>query len=184
MGAKALTSNRHCSYRSAVHELNVRLRQAGYDLHYHNGFIQIASNPIISSEVDSPFWHAVSPGQWKNVEVDILEAIDRRDTGGRDPALYAAKALESAIKIISGELSLTHGGEKGAHNYIENLASKRAGYFIDRWEAESLKGFFSSVRNPLGHGPGDEKMPELSAQQTNWAIGFCMIWSKSLIERM
>jgi hypothetical protein len=38
--------------------------------------------------------------------------------------------------------------------------------------------------HPLGHGPGGEKMPELSQQQTSWAIENCMVWVKSLILRM
>lgn len=114
----------------------------------------------------------------------MKEAVDLRDSGGRDPAWYAAKALESAIKIISTEKGWTHGTEKGAHNFIDNLASKRANEFIAKWEAEILKQFFTSVRNPFGHGAGSDKLPELSDQQTNWAIEFCMSWTKSLVERI
>jgi hypothetical protein len=112
----------------------------------------------------------------------MKEAIDRRDTGGRDPALYAARALESTIKIICGAKGWTHGGEKGAHNYIDNLASKRAGYLVG-WEAEFLKAYFTKIRNPLGHGPGDQPMPVLSAEQTTFAIEAAMVWIKSLIAR-
>ena len=36
----------------------------------------------------------------------------------------------------------------------------------------------------VGHGPGDEPMPELSPQQTDWAIEFCMSWTKSLIKQL
>ena len=52
------------------------------------------------------------------------------------------------------------------------------------WEALSLKDFFTRVRNPLGHGPGDAPMLVLTPQQTNWAIEFCMSWIKSLVQRM
>ena len=107
----------------------------------------------------------------------------RRDSGGRDPAFYAAKALESAIKIISNDRGWTHGGEKGAHNFIDNLASSKNG-FIEPWEGETLKAFFTKVRNPLGHGPGGEPMPALTPQQTDWAIETCMSWVKSLIKRL
>lgn len=57
---------------------------------------------------------------------DIKEAIDLRDTHGRDPAFYAARALESTIKIISDEKGLSTAKERGAHNYIDNL--KRDGF--------------------------------------------------------
>ena len=45
----------------------------------------------------------------KNVDHDMKEAHDLRDTHGRDPAFQAAKALESAIKIISDEKQLSTG---------------------------------------------------------------------------
>jgi len=57
-----------------------------------------------------------------NVETDIKEAIDRRDTNGRDAPFYAMRALESALKIISDEKGWTTGREKGASNYIDNHA--------------------------------------------------------------
>ncbi len=74
--------------------------------------------------------------------------------------------------------------QKGAAQYIENLGMNDNGNFISGWERDSLISFFSKVRNPLGHGPGSESMPELSAQQTDWAIETCMSWIKSLIKRM
>jgi hypothetical protein len=86
--------------------------------------------------------------------------------------------------LISTEKGWTHGGEKGAHNYIDNLQASKNGGFIHSWEAESIKLLFTRVRNPLGHGPGGEKMPELTQEQTNWAIETCMSWSKSLIQRL
>lgn len=171
------------NFRSAVHELNTRLRQARYVLNYHNGYIQISKDEKIETEIESPFWALVIDPKWKNVETDMAEAIDRRDTGGRDPAWYAARALESTIKVISGEKGWTHGGEKGAQSYIDNLGSKKNGQFIDAWERTSLKQFFGDVRADFSHGPGADPMPKLSDQQTNWAIEFCMSWIKSLIER-
>ncbi len=170
--------------RSAVDELNERLRRAGYPLHYHNGFIQISKDEKIKQEIENPFWILVNNPKWANVDHDMKEAVDLRDNCGRDPAWYAAKALESTIKIISNEKGWTHGQEKGAHNYIENLASQRASGFIDKWEADLLKQLFTAIRNPFGHGAGSNQMPKLSNQQTSWAIEFCMSWTKSLIERM
>lgn len=169
-------------FQSAVDELNTRFQHAECPLHYHNGFIQISGDRLISEQIEAPFWQIVSGPKWANVDIDMKEAIDRRDTAGRDPAFYAARALESTIKIISGEKGWTHGGEKGAHNFIDNLASKHAGYLV-RWEAEFLKAYFTNIRNPLGHGPGNQPMPVLSAEQTTFAIEEAMAWIKSLIDR-
>ena len=69
------------------------------------------------------------------------------------------------------------------HNFIDNLPSQKA-QFIASWEAELLKSFFSNVRNPLGHGPGEGDSISLTDNQTNWVIEFCMSWIKSLIRRM
>lgn len=172
------------AFRSAVDELNERMRRAGYKLHYHNGFIQISDDQQLKQQLEAPFWDAVSGPDWRNVDLDMKEAIDRRDSGGKDPAFYGARALESTIKIISGKRGLTVGTEKGAQNYLDNLGSKRSGNFLLLWEKEALALFFSRVRNPLGHGPGDAAMPSLSPQQTDWAIGFCMSSIRSLICRL
>jgi hypothetical protein len=170
-------------FQADVEELNARFRQASAPLHYHNGFIQISRDELMARELETPFWARVGQPRFANVDIDMKEAIDLRDTGGRDPAFYAARALESTIKIISDEKGWTHGGERGAHNYIDNLSSNRSG-FIEPWEAKFLKDFFTSVRNPLGHGAGSQPMVSLSNLQSEWAIDFVMVWIKTLIARM
>ncbi|SCW56368.1 AbiJ-NTD4 domain-containing protein [Ancylobacter rudongensis] len=170
-------------FRSSVEELNARFTQAGYPINYHNGYIQISNEGLVQKEVESPFWLILSSPIWKNVDHDMKEALDLRDSNGRDPAFYAARALESTIKIISEQKGWTHGKEKGAHNYIDNLASKENS-FITPWEAILLKEFFTKIRNPLGHGPGSAEMPVLSREQTQFAIEFAMIWIKYLVVRM
>ena len=172
------------AFRKSRNELNARFGQAEVNLDYHNGFIQISSDDTIAHQVERPFWNLVSAPKWKNVDLDMKEAIDRRDTAGRDPALYAARALESTIKIISDERGWTTGKEKGASNYLDNLLSKKNGKYINAWEHKSLVGYFSNVRNPLGHGPGNNPIPKLTPEQADWAIEFCMIWIKNLIRRM
>ncbi|WP_162798384.1 AbiJ-NTD4 domain-containing protein [Sulfitobacter sp. SK011] len=169
-------------YNMSANELNKRFRDARFPLHYHNGFVQIEADKLISTEIEQPFWSLVSEPLWENVDLDMKEALDQRDSGGKDPALYAAKALESTIKIISSELNITHGKENGAHNFIENIGKKDVG-FIRSWEADFLKSYFTKVRNPLGHGPGKEEMPRLTAEQTNWAIESAMSWIKLLVQR-
>lgn len=170
-------------FRRCVEELNERFRQAGCNLHYHNEHIQVASDPLLQKEVHSPFWNIISGQKWHNVDNDMKEALDRRDNGVNDAAFYAVRALESTIKIISDEKKLTTGKEKGAHNYIDNISSKKANY-INSWEANMLKEIFTQIRNPFGHGPGSEEAPQLTAQQTDWVIDTCMAWIKSLVRRM
>jgi AbiJ N-terminal domain 4 len=172
------------AFRQSVEELNERLRRAGTKLNYHNGFIQVASDELVEAQIEKPFWTLVADPTWRNVDIDMKEAVDLRDLQGRDPAWYAARALESTIKIISDRKGWTHGGENGAHNYIDNLHAKKNGSFINDWETKALKDFFTSVRNPFGHGAGSAEMPELSPTQTDLAIETCMSWSKALIERM
>jgi len=169
--------------KQAVVEMNQRFREAGVPLHYHSGVIQQVDDSLVTTIVAEPFWAIVADPLWKNVDIDMKEAIDRRDAGGRDASLYALKALESAIKIISDKRLLTKGSEKGASHYIDNLVSTKNGKLIEVWEAEALKALFSSVRNPHGHGPGSEEMPSLSLPQQNWAIESAMSWIKSLIAR-
>jgi hypothetical protein len=182
--AEALAT-RTALYQANCIELNERFKRAKVPLHYHSGYIQITSDVLTEAQVVQPFWTLIADKKWENVGIDMAEAVDRRDTGGRDPALYAAKALESVIKIISGEKLWTRGVEKGAANYIDNLVVERQGArFIEVWEKDLLVAYFSKVRNELGHGPGGEPMPNLNEQQTNWAIECAMSWSKSLVERL
>lgn len=114
----------------------------------------------------------------------MKEALDRRDSNGKDPAIFAAKALESAIKIVSDTKGWTRGTEKGAAHYVDNLVSAANGSYLLAWEGDMLKDYFRKVRNSLGHGPGLEPMPELTLPQTDWAIEAAMSWVRSLIRRM
>jgi AbiJ N-terminal domain 4 len=182
-GARARRAIRTEAFQTAVDELNTRFRQARYPLNYHNGFIQVITDDLIQIEVETPFWSLLATPQWKNVDIDMKEALDLRDSDGRDPAFYAARALESTIKIISDNKGWTHGKEKGAHNYIDNLGSK-TNAFIVHWESALIRDFFTHVRNPFGHGAGSSTMPSLTRPQTEWAIEFSMSWIKNLIRRM
>ena len=171
-------------YRSAVEEFNTRIRQARYPLSYHNGIVQITHDELIAAKIEQPFWDVTSDPTWKNVDIDMKEALDRRDGGQRDSAFYAMRALEGTIKIVSDNKGWTHGGERGAHNYIDNLGSAKNGAYISNWEKQGLKHLFSEVRNPVAHAPGSTEVPELTPAQTDWVIETCMAWVKSLIQRM
>jgi hypothetical protein len=183
-GMRAWNAGLNDVFQSAVQELNERLRRAGAPLSYHNGFIQVTTDALTEDEVASPFWSVVADPVWKNVDIDMKEAFDRRESNDRDPAWYAARALESAIKIISDSKGWTHGNEKGAHSYIDNLGATKNGNFIKAWERDALKRFFTEIRAPFGHGPGSAEMPELTLPETTWAIETCMSWVKSLIQRL
>lgn len=183
-GLRSWNKTQNDMFRASCNELNERFRRSRVKLHYHNGFIQISGDEAVMRQIEQPFWMLVGDPMWQSVDHDMKEAIDLRDSGGRDPALFAAKALESTIKIISDIKGWTRGSEKGAANYIDNLRAKANGEFINGWERESLVEFFSKVRNPFGHGAGSQPVPELSASQTDWAIEFCMIWAKNLIRRL
>ena len=165
-------------------ELNERFRRAKCPLNYHNGFIQIETDAMVQKQVAEPFWKLVSNPKWKNVETDMMEAVDRSESAQRDPAVYAVRALESAIKIISDTKNWSTGKEKGASQFIDNLRSSKNGSFLDEWEAEALRHIFSKVRNSLSHGPGSEPMIVLTQQQTDWTIEAAMSWTKSLIGRL
>ncbi|MBW8470414.1 MAG: hypothetical protein K0M67_19275 [Thiobacillus sp.] len=183
-GLKAQNESMNAHFKANVDELNERFRQAGMPLHYHNGYIQITQDEVVQTHIEYPFWLLVKEPQWRNVSIDMAEAIDRRDTGGRDPSFYAAKALESTIKIICEIKGWTTGNEKGVSDYLNHLESKANGALIDGWERQSMQRFYSDVRNDLGHGPGSKDMPNFSPQQIDQTIEFCMSWVKSLIRRL
>lgn len=183
-GVKAWNKIQNEVYDAQVSELNERFRRARLPLTYHNGFIQISMDQVVEVHIAKPFWDLVADPLWKNVDIDIKEAIDRRDSNDKDPALFAAKALESAIKIVSEIKGWTRGTESGASQYIDNLVSKNNGGYLDVWEGEMLRDFFRKVRNTVGHGPGLEPMPMLSIAQTDWAIETAMSWVRTLVRRM
>lgn len=179
-----LNKNKNDIYSSQVDEINERFRRLGAPVTLHNGFIQVSNDEMIERNIAQPFWDLVADPLWKNVDIDMKEALDRRDSNDKDPALFAAKALESTIKIISDRKGWFTGKENGASNYIDNLVSKKNGRYIDSWEADILKDYFRKVRNPLGHGPGSDPMPILSTPQTDWAIEASMSWVRTLIRRL
>ena len=183
-GVKARNEKLNSIFKGQVEELNERFRRTKAPLTYHNGFIQFSMDQQIEKQICKPFWDLVADPLWKNVDTDMKEALDRRDSNGKDPAIFAAKALESAVKIISDTKGWTRGKENGAAQYIDNLMSKANGNYLAAWEGEMLKNYFRKVRNPIGHGPGSAPMPELTLLQTDWAIEAAMSWVRTIIRRM
>lgn len=183
LSVKAINSTLNSTFTSQVEELNERFRRAGVPLTFHNGFIQVSIDEQVERLIAKPFWNLVANPIWKNVDIDMKEALDRRDSNDKDPAIFASKALESAIKIISDLKNWTTGRETGAAAYVDNLISKANGGYLSPWEGDMLKDYFRKVRNSLGHGPGSEPMPELTLVQTDWAIETAMSWIRTLIRR-
>lgn len=181
---KALNENLNSVFENQVEELNERFRRAKAPLTYHNGFIQLALDETIESNIAKPFWALISDPIWQNVDIDMKEALDRRDSNDKDPVFFAAKALESTIKIVSDTRGWSRGTENGAAQYIDNLISKANGSYLDAWEGDMLKDYFRKVRNTVGHGPGSEPMPNLRLEQTDWAIESAMSWIRTLVRRI
>lgn len=181
---KAQNANMNDAFTLNVGELNERFRRARVPLTYHNGYIQVSMDERIEQNVAKPFWELVAEPIWTNVDIDMKEALDQRDANSKDPAIFAAKALESAIKIVSEMKGWTRGTETGAAQYIDNLTSKANGNYLAGWEGEMLKDYFRKVRNSVGHGPGSEPMPQLSMHQTDWAIETAMSWIRTIVRRM
>jgi hypothetical protein len=159
---KAWNATMNSVCEGQVTELNERFRRAKAPLTYHNGFIQFVLDQQIEKHIAKPFWDLVADPLWKNVDIDMKEALDRRDSNDKDPAVFAAKALESAIKIVSDTKGWTRGTENGAAQYVDNLMSRANGSSLAVWEGEMLKDYFRKVRNSVGHGPGSAPMSELT----------------------
>ncbi|MBI1406032.1 MAG: hypothetical protein GC145_07900 [Caulobacter sp.] len=159
------------------------LQAASIPLRYRNLQFQPLDDERLLTEVTEPFWQTVEDAHWKTVRTDMEQAFRQRDGGGPNAALFAAKALESAIKIISDDRGFTTGREKGAAAFVDNLVSARNGRLIAPWEGDMMKRLFSDVRNPEAHGAGSNPQPELDTHQVAWVIEFCMISIKGLIAR-
>lgn len=166
-----------------IREINERFKEARLPFEYHNGIIQRIDDALTAAQIETPFWTLISDPKWKNVDHDMKEATDRRGSAKDDAAFFALKALESTIKIISDDLRVTRGTERGASEYIDNLVSSRNGRYIEVWEAEALKQLFREIRNAQGHGAGSAKPPLLTIHQSTFVIETAMAWVKSLVRR-
>ena len=164
-------------------EVNDLLQGQALPIVYRCGRFEPTDGPTTQKEVHDPFWALLGDARWENVRTDMRHALALRDTGGRDPALYAARAYESVLKIISAELGRLPEKVRGASQVIDTLVSNTEGRLIEPWEANMAHRFFAEIRNPSAHGAGAQPQPRLDRIQASWAIEFCMISIKSLILR-
>ena len=77
-GLKAQNKQTNDHFANAVNELNTRFRQAGCRLQYHNGFIQISEDERLAEQLERPFWALVAAPEWKNVDIDMKEALNEK----------------------------------------------------------------------------------------------------------
>lgn len=163
--------------------INQRLKLNKAQLSYHNGYFQNSTDSVIEEQIAAPFWKLISEPKYKNVETDMLQAIYIYDSNGRDPAFYAAKALESMLKIICEDKKIITGEEKLTSHYIDKLNSAKNGTIIINHEKEELLSMFRIRNTRGGHGPGSEEMLTLNSQQTLRYIHAAMVWISNLAIR-
>lgn len=170
-------------FQQIVEELNYRFKEAKLGFYYRNKVISPYNDRLSNQSIYEPYWEIMKDEKYHAIDKDIRLAFQRFNSNENDAAFYAMKALESCIKIISDKLNVSTGQERGANNYLDNLYCKKVNY-IDEWEYESLKLLFKKIRNPLGHGPGNEEVITLSYYQTKCIIDLTLVWIKSLITRL
>lgn len=168
---------------SALTELNRRLRDHRTHLVFHNGFLHVADDALSTEHTATPFWEVVAAKRWRVVDAEMKAAVEHLDRTDQDAGIHGLRALESAIKILSDDNGWSTGKERGAANYIDNLAGKRSGAFIARWEADALRALYRDIRNPRAHGGGSAPPDQLSAAQLKWVVETAMSWIKSLVTR-
>lgn len=89
-------------------------------------------------------------------------------------------------KVLSRLFQTTKAGrpaESAERQAIDNLVSQQNGRFLSPWESDMLKAYFVHVRNPHGHGAGNQPPLVLTPYQTEWAIETAMAWIKNLVRR-
>lgn len=151
--------------------INKPLDRAGLSIKFRNGQFVVIDDDLISSEIDRPLWSALAKPGLENTHEYLERAIMERDKGIGDPALSAAKALESVL----GRIIEVHDIETKRNGGAAHLLDKICQFgLISDWEREMFKSFYRDVRNPLSHGAAGQ-IPVLSNQQNEWAIRFCII---------
>nr|RDS93351.1 hypothetical protein DWF04_22970 [Cereibacter sphaeroides f. sp. denitrificans] len=165
-------------------DLKKLLKDNALPLVLRDGLFESAVGQVIEERVHDPFWALLADDVWQNVRDDMNHALTASSTGGKDPAFYAGRALESTVKIVCEMTGRSTGREKGAAAIVDSLVRKDSVRFIEPWEADVLKHFFSNIRNPTAHGPGSKERLLLSSSQEEWIVDFCMIWVKSLVSRL
>ena len=59
---------------------------------FRNGRFEPSDGPMVEQAVHDPFWDLVADTLWDNVRIDMQQALTLRNSGGPNPAFYAARA--------------------------------------------------------------------------------------------
>jgi hypothetical protein len=154
-----------------IEALNKPLKRAGLAIVFKDREFCLVDDDLLTEEVDKPLWDALSKPGLEVAHEFMKRALVERDTGGLDPALQAAKALESVLGQIADDRGIETRKNAGAAHLLDKIC--QAG-LIEAWEREIFKSFFRDVRNPLSHGVTAGPIPVLTEAQTEWSIRFCM----------
>jgi hypothetical protein len=125
---KTVKKNLDKEFYSAVDEINQRFKTAKLGFYYQNKMMRTYDDKLTQQNILEPYWEILTNPKWQLVDNDIREAFERFNNNKEDASFYAMRGLESVIKIISNDLNLTTGKEKGASNFIDNLSSKKKNY--------------------------------------------------------
>jgi len=79
---------------------------------------------VVAETVHDSFWDLLADEGRDNVRTDMRQALD---VGGPNPTFYAARALESAVKILSAVRRWLTDRERGAAQVIDTLVSRKSG---------------------------------------------------------
>ena len=128
-----------------------------------NGFIQFALDADREAHA-KPFWDLVIP-LWKNVDIDMKEALDRRDSNDKDQHENSLRRSKAPSRSCPTQrLDARYGERRGSIRRQPDEQSKWQ--LLAEWEGEMLKDHFGRS-GTRGHGPGSEPS---GLPQTDWAI--------------
>lgn len=154
-----LYTDRH--FVAAIEELNYRLKQNGLGYEFQNGVIIRKSNTVTHEQIIKPALKLLTDESFRGAEDEYLTAFEYfRNGRNKDAILNAAKAFESAIKIICLKLEYAFDEKRStAKQLIEVLRSNS--FFPDYLQehlttvCKALETGAPTVRNRMtGHGQG------------------------------
>ena len=160
---KHLGIHRDTFSRTAIAELNYRLKQNRLGYEFQHGEIIIKTNTITHEEIVKPALKLLTDEKFRGAEEEYLAAFEHfRNGQNKDAILNAEKAFESVMKIICQELGYAFNSKRDtAQKLIQILEDNRfyPSYMNDHMTAirKTLESGAPVLRNKeAGHGQGPE----------------------------
>lgn len=159
----------------AILELNYRFLENGVGYQYLAGEIVRVDGTYQHAQVIRPALTLLTLKEFENAEIEFLRAHEHYRHGRYEEALSdAAKAFESAMKIICHELSWKIDPKDSAKSLINTLLENGliASHFQEQLTAlrQLLESGTATVRNKMGaHGMGVERR-EIPAYVAAYAL--------------